>query len=183
MTFREPEHRSFNRIGFDLDDTLAEGVWPSPSIGKPIQKALDMVNFYWEKGYALYVFTSRPALHKRAILDWLRDNQLDHMFYDVITDKPQFDFLIDDKALNFNGEVGVQSDLERLAEIEHDQWMTWTKTVAARGEVSAEQIAKWAVNWKPYDELTDEVKEYDREWARKVQGEGCSECSCYIVND
>lgn len=105
MTFREPEHRSFNRIGFDLDDTLAEGVWPSPSIGVPIPRAIEMVNFYWEKGYALYVFTSRPASHKRAILDWLRDHQLDHMFYDVITDKPQFDFLIDDKALNFASEA------------------------------------------------------------------------------
>lgn len=58
--------------------------------------------------------------------------------------------------------------LEKLAELEHEQWMEWTKTVAARGVVDESQVAKWRPNWVPYSELSDEVKEFDRVWARKV---------------
>ena len=56
--------------------------------------------------------------------------------------------------------------IERLARVEHDQWMAWSKTVAA--EVSAERRTAWQRCWVPYDELTEEQKEHDREWARRA---------------
>ena len=56
--------------------------------------------------------------------------------------------------------------VEALAEIEHEQWVHWSQTVA--GEVSAVTRDKWRRSWVAYAELTDEVKETDRVWARKV---------------
>lgn len=56
--------------------------------------------------------------------------------------------------------------LERLAELEHEQWMHWSQSVAA--EVSAERRQRWQACWVPYADLPEEVKELDRQWARKV---------------
>jgi len=56
--------------------------------------------------------------------------------------------------------------LERLAELEHEQWMAWSQSVA--GEVSAERRQRWQACWVPYQDLPEEVKELDRLWARKV---------------
>ena len=56
--------------------------------------------------------------------------------------------------------------LERLAELEHEQWVAWSRAVA--GEVSAERRRRWQECWVPYAELPEEVKDLDREWARKV---------------
>lgn len=60
----------------------------------------------------------------------------------------------------------VKDLLERLAELEHEQWMEWSKTVAP--EVSSQRRERWQKYWKPYSELPEEVKEQDRVWARKV---------------
>jgi hypothetical protein len=56
--------------------------------------------------------------------------------------------------------------LERLAELEHEQWVAWSRAVAA--EVSAERRRRWEACWVPYAELPEEVKELDRAWARKA---------------
>ena len=56
--------------------------------------------------------------------------------------------------------------LERLAELEHEQWMQWSKAVA--DEVSSERRARWEKYWVPYDQLPEEVKEQDRVWARRA---------------
>ena len=56
--------------------------------------------------------------------------------------------------------------LEKLAEIEHDQWMEWSKGVAK--EVSDERKARWEKYWVPYSDLTEEVKDMDRKYAKKV---------------
>lgn len=56
--------------------------------------------------------------------------------------------------------------LDRLAEIEHEQWMEWSKAVAS--EVSDKRRARWEKLWVPYSELSEEMKEEDRKYARKV---------------
>lgn len=56
--------------------------------------------------------------------------------------------------------------VEKLAELEHDQWIEWSKSVA--GEVSESRLARWELYWVPYSELSEAVKEQDRIWARKV---------------
>jgi hypothetical protein len=56
--------------------------------------------------------------------------------------------------------------VERVAEVEHEQWVTWSKSVAP--EVSPERRARWQKYWVPYKDLPDDVKEQDRVWARKA---------------
>ena len=55
---------------------------------------------------------------------------------------------------------------EALAEIEHDQWIRWSQSVSK--EVSDERRGRWQAFWVPYGDLTEEVKEHDRRWARKI---------------
>jgi hypothetical protein len=56
--------------------------------------------------------------------------------------------------------------IESLAALEHEQWVAWSKAVAH--EVSEDRRKRWETYWVPYDELDEETKEKDREWARKV---------------
>ena len=56
--------------------------------------------------------------------------------------------------------------IEALAEIEHEQWMHWSTAAAA--DVPAATRTKWRRSWVDYDEMTDDLKEADRVWARKV---------------
>lgn len=58
--------------------------------------------------------------------------------------------------------------LEKLSEIEHDQWMEWSKDIASKEKISEERKKRWEKLWVPYSELTEEVKEQDRKYARKV---------------
>ena len=70
--------------------------------------------------------------------------------------------------------------LEELAELEHEQWMAWTKGLAKRmGEINTlnpdcyeaflnSLVERWKKNWKPYAELPEVVKEQDRLWAKKA---------------
>lgn len=56
--------------------------------------------------------------------------------------------------------------LEELSRIEHDQWIEWSKSVSS--EVSNERKKRWQKYWVPYEDLSDDVKEQDRVYARKV---------------
>jgi hypothetical protein len=56
--------------------------------------------------------------------------------------------------------------VEALAEIEHEQWMHWSQAVAPK--VSSDVANSWQKSWVDYAELTEELKEADRMWARKV---------------
>jgi hypothetical protein len=56
--------------------------------------------------------------------------------------------------------------IEALAELEHAQWLHWSRAVAA--DVGAATRDKWQRSWVDYAELTEDLKEADRVWARKV---------------
>ena len=57
---------------------------------------------------------------------------------------------------------------ESLAEIEHDQWIAWSRDIAATDKITPARIARWSKLWRPYAELTEAEKDQDREWADKV---------------
>ena len=63
---------------------------------------------------------------------------------------------------------GLESKLEELAEIEHDQWWKWAKTLMEKEKLSKERMERWQKDMVPCKDLPEEVKEYDRKWARKV---------------
>lgn len=59
--------------------------------------------------------------------------------------------------------------IEKLAEIEHRQWMAWSNTVAEKEKnLSRERLERWKGLWKPYKLLSEEQKKSDRAWAREV---------------
>ena len=58
--------------------------------------------------------------------------------------------------------------IEKLAELEHEQWCQWSKNLVEKEKLSKERIDRWAKLWVPYSELSEEMKESDRIWARKA---------------
>ncbi len=59
--------------------------------------------------------------------------------------------------------------IEKLAELEHEQWVEWSKElVRSEMRLSFARIERWKKLWVPYSELTEEQKEQDRVYARKV---------------
>ncbi len=59
-------------------------------------------------------------------------------------------------------------DIERLASLIHDKWISWSRTLVLNGEVAQNKVRAWEKYWVPYEELSEEVKDMDREWAHKV---------------
>ena len=81
--------------------------------------------------------------------------------------------------------------LEKLAEIEHEQWCDWSRAISfeleslldiidkleGKSNLSEEdkelirhvhqRLIRWNDLWVPYDELSEESKEQDRVYARK----------------
>lgn len=72
------------------------------------------------------------------------------------------------------------SVLEKLAEIEHEQWMSWAKSILPELEnltknhisicacPTCNRIKRWKSFFVSYNELPEKVKEEDRKWARMV---------------
>lgn len=61
--------------------------------------------------------------------------------------------------------------IEELAEIEHDQWWSWTKELEKihRTDPAWQYIfEQWSKSWIPYCQLSEGQKDMDRVWARKV---------------
>lgn len=57
--------------------------------------------------------------------------------------------------------------IEKLADLEHEQWMEWSKAVAPDIK-DQERVERWKNYWVPYDQLDSKTKDMDREWADKV---------------
>jgi hypothetical protein len=64
-------------------------------------------------------------------------------------------------------ECGIKM-LEKTSALEHEQWIQWSKQIAATETISPDRLARWKTLWIPYEELTEEQKEQDRVWARKA---------------
>ena len=56
--------------------------------------------------------------------------------------------------------------LERLAGLEHQQFIAFTKSIS--DEVSKERLERWKKLWRPYRELPEAEKETARFYARKI---------------
>ena len=78
-------------------------------------------------------------------------------------------------------EASEQELLEALARLEHEQWCHWIKFQLDECAIDPETMTeeqceeagdKWDawvdLSQKPYEKLTEEQKESDRVWARKV---------------
>ena len=59
--------------------------------------------------------------------------------------------------------------LEKLAKLEHEQWITWSQTIADEEKISPCRLNRWQGLWAPYEILKEDEKEGDRVWAKKIQ--------------
>ena len=57
---------------------------------------------------------------------------------------------------------------EKMADLEHEQWMKWAQSLMDSEELSPGRIERWMKYMIPYNELDNKTQEYDRVWARKV---------------
>lgn len=78
-------------------------------------------------------------------------------------------------AFNEIAEAGCQEERKRirearevLAELEHDQWIAWSKNIAETENITPARLERWKTLWVPYSTLTEAQKDQDREWADKV---------------
>ncbi len=66
-------------------------------------------------------------------------------------------------------ELAAATDIERLAEAEHEQWMRWAKALLEREPgISQVRRERWSKLFVPYAELPEESKEQDRKEARRA---------------
>jgi hypothetical protein len=64
----------------------------------------------------------------------------------------------------------IEDSREVLADLEHQQWESWSKYVA-NDLCKINHLAvidRWRSNWKPYSELNEKTKDSDRIWADKI---------------
>lgn len=57
--------------------------------------------------------------------------------------------------------------LEQLADLEHQQWMSWVKHILKHEDISAATKQRWEKSCVPYGDLPNQQKELDRMFARK----------------
>ena len=74
-----------------------------------------------------------------------------------IEDISEFKKMIEDKEL-----------LEKLADLEHKQWIEWAQNIINNEKISEDRLDRWAHLWVNYNQLNEEQKEKDREWARLI---------------
>ena len=58
--------------------------------------------------------------------------------------------------------------IEKLAALEHQQWVEWSKELSEKEQLSEERQKRWQTLWVPYNELPENMKDHDRKWAKKV---------------
>lgn len=58
--------------------------------------------------------------------------------------------------------------LEKLADIEHEQWIEWSQDISKKEKLSDERMERWQSFWIPYSQLDEKVKDSDRKYANKI---------------
>lgn len=84
-------------IMVDIDGTLTietEG-WDYEK-RTPEPQMIKIVNEMYDSGYSIILWTSRFSVDKKVTKTWLKKYGV--KYHNIIFDKPQFDFMIDDKC-------------------------------------------------------------------------------------
>jgi len=98
------------RIAIDLDGTITEnydfkGIWdltPNQLSNiyrklKPNNKIIKIVNKLFNKGYTVFIFTSRSNMYQSITKSWL--NKYKVKYHYLVVDKPYYEWIIDDKSI------------------------------------------------------------------------------------
>jgi len=62
-------------------------------------------------------------------------------------------------------------DKEVLAQLAHRLWTHWSQHIAEEEDISQERIDRWEQLWIPFDDLSKEMQEKDRELVERFLDE------------
>ena len=98
------------KLIIDLDGTICtEELQFSRSLAKPIPGAVETLSRLKAAGNIIIIYSSRTWAEYEMTIAWLSKNKIP--FDQLILGKPQGDFWIDDRAIQFKDWNSVESDL------------------------------------------------------------------------
>ena len=104
----EPKLKTLVRIGIDFDNTICHSHYDSEAdkwiMGIPFSDVKESLEKVEELGFKPWIFTSRPGAEEIEIWEWLKRGGLKKYIHGVITGKPLFKVVIDDRSIRFRGD-------------------------------------------------------------------------------
>jgi hypothetical protein len=103
------------RIAVDIDGVIAgklkNGKYPEDyPKKKPLGGSVFSLKELKRQGHYIYLFTARFEEDREITEKWLKDNGFAGLYEELIMDKPQYDILIDDRAIrhdHWHGSLGM----------------------------------------------------------------------------
>jgi hypothetical protein len=105
---------------FDMDGVLASllesGKYPEDYVKKTvIPGAIESLKSIRALGHKVVIFTARYEIDRVVTEKWLEENGFHGLYDELIMDKPKFDYLVDDRAIRFEGWPGT---IEKIFNLE-----------------------------------------------------------------
>lgn len=73
----EDQEDHFDVAVFDLDNTLAESVWPDRHrIGDPIPAGVSLLDKYAARGYTIVIDSARRKIDEPMVWEWVKEHNL-----------------------------------------------------------------------------------------------------------
>jgi uncharacterized HAD superfamily protein len=90
------------QIVIDIDGTICtEKKQFSRSLAKPIEGAMEALQLIKSQGHTIILYSARTWAEYEVTVEWLSRHQMP--FDQLILGKPQGDYWIDDRAIEFTG--------------------------------------------------------------------------------
>jgi hypothetical protein len=100
------------QIIIDLDGTICtEEKTYSRSLAKPIEGSIEAINYLYERGHTIIIYSARTWMEYEMSMNWLKTNNV--KFHQLILGKPIGDVWIDDRAIRFNSWENVMGMLNQ----------------------------------------------------------------------
>lgn len=119
------ERKNKYTIAIDLDSTICQSIRrnrPDDILKvKPFNDKIEIVKNLKKRGHTIIIFTRRGILEKgrELTIEWLKKYKVP--YDELITEKPHFDLLWDDRAFSPYQSGITYQVIERYAEFIHEQ--------------------------------------------------------------
>lgn len=110
MSFYIPPRDELSWVGIDLDNTLAEPIWPELGIGDPIWDNVDKMVKVYDAGYKIVIHTSRYHGDYELIEEWLKHYDLKRMVKEIQCGKQLYAAYVDDKSIPADASSWIPSN-------------------------------------------------------------------------
>ena len=99
-------------LAIDLDGVICteEKTFEKP-LALPIPGAVEAVNWFFDEGHTVLIWTARGWEQYRMTIDWLSRNGF--RFHSLLMGKPIVDYFIDDRAISFTDWATTRSRFEK----------------------------------------------------------------------